>query len=223
MTTVTSTPPSPSPVAKFENAAEWWHALGDVPLERVVMDPPPGTATEQDLLVFVERDKRLVELIDGTLVEKPVGYEESFIALLLATALNNFVRPRTLGFVAGADATLHMRSGRVRLPDVSFVSIDDVPGRQRPKEPIPLVPPTIAAEVISQTNTSMEMRQKTKEYFESGSKLVWLIYPKTRTIAVFDRPAEETARLLTENDVLDGGDALPGFTLRVAELFPDVR
>ena len=72
--------------AKYANAAQWLHELGDVPLERIVMDPWPGTATEQDLLVFVERDKRFVELIDGTLVEKPVGWLESQIALRLAIA-----------------------------------------------------------------------------------------------------------------------------------------
>src|SRR5437868_1696516 len=135
--------------AKFENAAEWWHALGDVPLERIVMDPPPGTATEQDLLIFVERDKRLVELIDGTLVEKPVGWLEAMIAQRLAAALSNFVNPRRLGVIAGADGTLRMASGRVRLPDITFVSKDDLPDGRVPREPIPKLPPTLAVEVIS--------------------------------------------------------------------------
>ena len=51
--------------AKF--TAEWLHSLGDVPLERIIFDPPPGTATEEDLLRLVERDKRLCELIDRVL------------------------------------------------------------------------------------------------------------------------------------------------------------
>lgn len=59
---------APSPVSRpprhFTNAAEWHHALGDVPLERIVFDPVPGTATEADLLRFVERDERLCELIE---------------------------------------------------------------------------------------------------------------------------------------------------------------
>ena len=57
-------------------------ATGLVLLSRIRFDPWPGTATEADLLRFVERDKRLCELIDGTLVEKPVGWEESAIAML---------------------------------------------------------------------------------------------------------------------------------------------
>ena len=51
---------------RFANAAEWLHSLGDVPLERIIVDPPPGTAAEADLLRLVEGDKRLCELIDGT-------------------------------------------------------------------------------------------------------------------------------------------------------------
>jgi hypothetical protein len=62
----------------FDNAAEWLQSLGNVPLERILFNPLPGTATEADLLALVERDKRLCELIDGTLVEKPVGYWEVY-------------------------------------------------------------------------------------------------------------------------------------------------
>ncbi len=97
-------------------------------MERIIFDPWPGTATEADLLRFVERDKRLCELIDGTLVEKPVGWEEALIAMDLGTDLNVYVRSRNLGVVSGPDSTLRMASsGRIRLPDVSFVSLERLP------------------------------------------------------------------------------------------------
>jgi Uma2 family endonuclease len=199
--------------------AEWLRSLGNVPLDRIVMDPLPGTATERDLLRLVERDRRLVELIDGTLVEKPVGWMESRIAMVIGAALSHFVNPRRLGYVAGADGTLRMKSGRVRLPDVSFVSVDDVPGGAVPDEPIPELPPTLAVEVVSESNTADEMRLKTREYFESGARLVWLVYPKTRTVAVFEGPSADPARVLAEGDTLDGAPALPGFSLTVADIF----
>src|SRR5271165_418089 len=94
----------------FKINGELLHALGDIPSSRVILDPWPGTATEEDLLHFVERDT-LCELVDGTLVEKPVGYEESLIALAIAQALRTFVRPRKLGIVSGPDATLRLSSG----------------------------------------------------------------------------------------------------------------
>ena len=183
------------------------------------MDPPPGTATEQDLLVMVERDKRLVELIDGTLVEKPVGLYESLIAGWLITALNNFVLPRNLGYVSGEAGMMRMLSGRVRLPDVAFLSVESLPGGQIPREPVPTLAPTIAAEVLSATNTVWEIRQKLQEYFESGTRLAWVVDPVKRAVAVYTSFSAEPARVLTDEDVLDGGTVLPGFSVGVADLF----
>ena len=219
MTTAAGNPSRVVPSAKYANGAEWLHALGDIPLERVVMNPPPGTATEQDLLQFVERDKRLVELIDGTLVEKPVGYDESFIASLLITALNNFVLPRKLGRVTGEAATIRMKRGRVRLPDVAFVSTERFASLPKPLPPIPSVGPDLAVEVLSKTNTKAEIDQKLKEYFESGTRLAWVIDPPTQTIAIYEGPTEAPARTLTREETLEGGDVLPGFSMPVSQLF----
>ena len=199
--------------------AKWLRSLGNVPLDRIVLDPLPGTATERDLLRLVERDKRLVELIDGTLVEKPVGWKESQIAMALGFALGNFIYPRRLGQLAGADGTLRMKSGRVRLPDITFVSKDNVPADWSPEEPIPELPPTLAVEIVSESNTPEEMRIKTSEYFQSGSRLVWLIYPKTKTVAVFETASAEPTRVLAEGDTLKGEPALPGFSIPVSEIF----
>lgn len=219
MSIAAAQPQRPSPASLYENAAEWLHALGDIPPERIVMNPPPGTATEHDLLTFVERDKRLVELVDGTLVEKPVGYYESLIAAWLITQLNVFVGPRGLGLVAGADGTFRMVSGRIRLPDVSFVSMEDLPGGAIPTEPVPRLTFRLAVEVLSKGNTQQEMREKRREYFESGTRLVWAIDPVARQVAVFDGPTDEPAHVLFEFDVLDGGEVLPGFHIKIADMF----
>jgi hypothetical protein len=57
--------------------AELLHDLGDIPPERIIFDPLPGTATEADLLRKVEAEDQLCELVDGVLVEKPTGMYES--------------------------------------------------------------------------------------------------------------------------------------------------
>src|SRR4051794_11901397 len=103
MTQVVPTAPSTIQPRRFHDAEEWLHALGDIPVSRIFMGPPPGTVTEKYLLRLVESEDRLVELIDGTLVEKPMGLLESLIAAQLIRALIDFVQPRNLGFVAGAD------------------------------------------------------------------------------------------------------------------------
>jgi Uma2 family endonuclease len=217
--TATATSPRIAAPAKYQNAEQWLRALGEVPLSRVVMDPWPGTATEEDLLRFVEVDDRLVELVNGTLVEKPVGLQEALIASYLITVLNNFVIPRKLGYVAGADGTLRMALGNIRLPDVCFISVEDCPAAISSIPNVPMLPPTLAIEVISESNTKAEMKQKLKEYFESRSRLVWFVYPKTRTVAVYVEPSDEPARVLGDTEVLDGGSVLPGFALPVTDIF----
>jgi Uma2 family endonuclease len=204
---------------RFHDLAEFLHDLGDIPPERVVMDPWPGTATEADLLVFVERDKRFVELIDGTLVEKPMGSHEALIAGVIVQELNNFVRPRKLGYVLTESALLRMVIGRIRMPDASFISVDDLPDGKLPKTPVWRLPPRLAVEVLSETNTVAEMQRKMAEYFDSGAKLVWIVDPDTQTVAVYTSVSERPDRVIGVDGILDGGSVLPGFELKVADLF----
>ena len=206
------------PPRKFDNGAEWLRALGDIPLERIIFDPWPGTATEADLLRLVDNDKRLCELIDGTLVEKTVGYWEGMIAARLVTKLSVHADAHNLGAVTGADSTMRMASGRVRLPDAGFVSLARLPTSVNS---IPTLTPDLAIEVLSAGNTRSEMVLKLQDYFQSGTRLVWYIDPPTRTVAVYHRAGEPT-RVLTVNDALDGEQVIPGFTMAVADLFRNV-
>jgi Uma2 family endonuclease len=216
--TAASSPARFIPPKRFENAAEWLESLGGVPLERIIFDPWPGTATEADLLQFVERDKRLCELIDGTLVEKPMGYWEGIIAINIATLLNLFVQPRNLGAISGADSTMRMKSGRVRLPDIGFTLRDRLP---KTLAPIPSLSPDLAIEVLSESNTAREIEQKLKEYFQSGTRLAWIVDPPTRTVTVY-HSAGAPARMVSESETLDAEPVLSGFSATVAEFFKDV-
>src|SRR5438094_368434 len=123
--TTTNTPTRPPSL--YRNGAEWLDDLGDVPLERVIFDPWPGMATEQDLLRKVEVENHPCELINGTLVEKPMGFAESMLAAALIEILRRFVRPNKLGIITAPDATMRLKSGLVRLPDVAFISFDRLP------------------------------------------------------------------------------------------------
>ncbi len=188
-------------------------------MSRVVFNPWPGSATEEDLLERVERKKRLCELIDGTLVEKPMGRYESFLAGWLITYLNLFLEDNPIGVVFGESALLRINTGRVRAPDVSFFSFQRLGGKGLAEERISSMAADLAVEVVSEGNTPAEIRQKIREYFASGTLLVWIIYPKTRTIAVFERASDEPARTLSENESIEGGSAIPGFELPLGKLF----
>ena len=124
---------------------------------------------------------------------------------------------RKLGLVAGEGGMLKLDIDLVRIPDVSFVSWDRVPGRKFPDEPVPPLVPDLAVEVISPSNTPKEMNEKLHEYFEKGVRLVWFVRPKSRVVDVYTAPDRFTR--LTASMQLDGGDVLPGFSVQVGKLF----
>jgi Uma2 family endonuclease len=185
----------------------------------VRLDPPPGTATERDLIRNNESKFKtaICELVEGTLVEKPVGWEESAIAASIIHFLLSFTRPRKLGTVLGADGMLRLVPGLVRVPDVSYLARGKLTRYQRGGQRIPSVAADLAVEVISKSNTKAEIARKLAEYFAAGTRLAWVVDPKTRTVRVHTAPQESV--VLGLEDVLDGGDVLPGFRLPVRELF----
>ncbi len=151
MTTFTATSEA------LETLGDLLKQLGDIPPERVRLKPAPGTATERDVIDIHRREKRLCELVDGVLVEKAMGFKESIIAGAILAALRAFVVPRNLGVVAGADGTIRLFPGLVRIPDVAFASWQRLPDGRVPDEPIPSVVPELAVEVVSKSNTPAEM------------------------------------------------------------------
>jgi Uma2 family endonuclease len=202
----------------FETAADLVQKLGNIPLERICFTPPPGTATERDLLTAMGRSDLLYELVDGTLVEKTKGLSESMIALLVSRRIGNYAEEHDLGIPAGADGTIRLLKGLVRIPDVSFFCWDKLPGRVLPSEPIPDLYPDLAVELLSEGNTPEEMERKLREYFLAGVRLVWIIDPRKRSAQIYTGP-DAPVVTLDETQALDGGNVLPGFTLNVAELF----
>jgi len=207
------------PVQEAGTLADLLERLGNVPLSRIRIDPPPGTATEDDVVRAEGHTGRCCELIDGVLVEKTVGYLESLLAGAILEALRGFVRPQNLGIVLGADGTLRILPRQVRIPDVCFIRWDRFPDGKLPQVPIPPVAPDLAVEVLSSGNTEAEMERKLREYFEAGTVLVWYVDPASRSVTVYTAPDQST--ILDADATLTGGDVLPGFTLSLCELFAE--
>ncbi len=194
-------------------AADLLESLGGIPLERIRMQPPPGTATENDVLAVHASEKRLCELVDGVLVEKVMGFDESRLAMEIGTILVEYLRRHDLGIAAGADGMMGLSKGLVRIPDVSFVRWEHLPEEYGP---IPPIAPDLAIEVLSPSNTEKEMERKLREYFAAGTSLVWYFDLKAQTVSVHDK--EGNTFVLDTTGSLDGGDVLPGFHCHLADL-----
>jgi Uma2 family endonuclease len=195
--------------------------LGNVPPNRILLMRHPGTATEQDVLDAERQIGRPPELIDGVLVEKTVGFAESALTMALGNYLRDFARPNKLGIVTGEAGTLRILPGQVRIPDVCFISRDRFPGGKIPDVPIPRLVPDLAVEILSEGNTPGEMQRKLRDYFAAGVRLVWYIDLRSRLAWAYT--AIDKGQSLTEADVLDGGEVLPGFLLPLSKLFAELE
>ena len=191
--------------------------FGRIPPWRIRKDVVQGLAREHDVLAIHAREKRLCELVDGFLVEKPMGYEESLIAAEIIRLLGNFVSRRKLGIVAGEGGMLKLAIGLVRIPDVSFVARARLSAGKPPRHPIPRLVPNLAVEVLSTSNTRREMIRKRAEYFDAGVELVWMVDPKSRSVEVFTNPSE--SEVYEVGQALNGGTVLPGFKIKVRDIF----
>jgi Uma2 family endonuclease len=198
-------------------AADLIDNLGGISPARIRLKPAPGTATEQDMISIARAERRRYELVDGTLVEKPMGAFEGRLALVLGGIVDLYVYDHDLGVVFGADSTMRILGGLVRIPDMAYVSWSRLPERKVPHVPVPDLVPDIAALVLSEGNTDPEMARKLHEYFSAGVRQVWIIDPEAREIRVFT--SETRSRLYKDGDTLRGGRLLPGFALALTGLF----
>jgi len=208
---------SPAPVEEMQTVEDLLKRLGDVPPGRIRLRPPPGTATEEDVLEAEARTGRLCELVDGTLVEKAMGYYESRLAAVLIGFLEAYLVEQDLGIVLGADGLVRMEPGQVRLPDVCFFAWEKFPNRLLPRGAILDRRPDLAVEILSPSNTRAEMARKRREYFAGGARLVWEVNPETRRVRVYTDA--DTFTELGEEETLDGGPVLPGFSLPIRRWF----
>jgi Uma2 family endonuclease len=194
--------------------------FGEMPAWRIRNVPAPGTATEDDVVEIEEREDRLCELVDGVLVEKTVGYDESCLTIALAALIQNFVKAHKLGRVSGPDGMMRLFPGLVRIPDVAFASWGRF-SEPRGSRKLPDLVPDLAVEVLSEGNTPKEMSRKLDDYFGAGVRLVWFVDPRKRTVEVFT--GRKSSKLLGEQETLTGGKVLPGFSLPLKDLFADVE
>jgi len=160
---------------------------------------------------------RLFELIHGKIVEKAATEERGVIALTIGVALGKFVKEHQLGRV-GAAVCYKMPKDRFnpRMPDLSF----NRGQRSVVREGSVPQMPELAVEIRSPSDSVKKLREKVDYYLANGSHLVWLVFPNKRYVEVYQLDGD--MEVIFGDELLDGGDVLPGFTMPVADVFDGV-
>lgn len=178
--------------------------------------------TAQDLLRIGDDGVRR-ELVNGRIIEMPpAGGIHGKIVSTIVWFLVDYNRRTGAGEVVSSDTGFVLNvpgdTERVRAPDAAFISRSRVAGGRLSESFIPNAP-DLAVEVLSPSETGPDIQQKVRDYFDAGSRLVWLIAPQARTVTVYR--ADGSARLLRDHDTLEGEDVLPGLSFPLGDLFSD--
>lgn len=183
------------------------------------MSTPTHHITTAEQLLNAPSDLGWCELVRGELIMvSPAKGRHGLIAVRITHALVSFLETKELGqvFDSSTGFFLARDPDTVRAPDVSFVTKERL--KEQDLDAFLEGAPDLAVEVLSPSNTAAEMRNRMKEFFAAGCRVVWIVDPHQRSV-VIHRPNAGPV-ILAEDDTLTEEELLPGFSLIVREVFP---
>lgn len=154
-----------------------------------------------------------VEIYNGRGVAKMANLEHGIIQANLIGELRSYLKNNPIGHIA-TDTNFRLWSDRPqesRIPDVCFIAKDRLPKDLRR---FPDIAPDLAVEVVSPDDSFERVLQKVDEFLQQGTRVVWVVIPKTREVLVCT-----PERKLSVRDVLAAPELLPDFELPVHEVF----
>jgi Uma2 family endonuclease len=178
-----------------------------------------STPMTAEQLAAMPDDESRRELIDGELrMMSPAGNEHGRVAMRLGSLLDQFVRENSLGVVYAAETGFQLTRDpdTVRAPDVAFVRAEMLKSYAEFQGFLPFAP-DLAAEVVSANDSFTKIEEKTLAWLAAGAKLVLIVDPGTCTVQAFRGAVQ--SMLLTEDDELDASDVVPGWRVKVSDIF----
>ncbi len=168
--------------------------------------------TVEDFMPVFESMDGWCELVDGEVREvSPGAFLHNHVRDTLLVILRTFVDRRKLGTVV-SEQPFKLFENTVRFPDIAFVRAE----RELPPRGFPKGGPDLAIEVIPPTNTPREMDRRVSDYFASGCKRIWLVYPEEREVYIHGLSGVTRRK---GDDLLEDSELLPGFSVGLSKVF----
>lgn len=163
-------------------------------------------------------DRPHYELVRGVpRVSEPPGGVHGRLAAKIAGRLGAHVDRHALGTVlVEAGYVVRKAPDTVRGPDVSFISATRMAPDQIPEQFVPGAP-DLAIEILSASSRWPEVEEILADYLSAGARMVWVVDPRERRVII--RYPDRPPGIRAGDDVLDGEEVVPGFTLALADLF----
>ena len=171
-----------------------------------------------DDFLQLEFDER-VELVDGEIkTMSRNNIIHGSLIIWLGRILDEWAASANWGIIAGGDAGVQTKKDpdTVRGADVACISFERYQ-KVSQKGKVFDVGPELIIEVISPSNTWIEIDDKIAEYFGVGTDEVWVINPGQRSVTIY-RLDGEIQRSAPPSEEVVTSAILPGFELSLTEM-----
>ncbi|MBK8098866.1 MAG: Uma2 family endonuclease [Planctomycetes bacterium] len=180
----------------------------------------PGPRITAEQLLLRPSDAGRCELVHGEVrAMSPAGPRHGFVTMLFGARLLTHALERGLGQVYAADTgfVIERNPDTVLAPDAAFVRRERTPGKDH--RGFFEGPPDLCVEVRSPTDSRPAMQRKARAWLQAGCQVVVNVDPESQTVEIWRVDAEP--QTLRGDDVFAADDVIPGFRLRIADLFVD--
>lgn len=172
-----------------------------------------------DELLMMPNSRCGYELVRGKLRKyMPSGNIHGIIALRIGRIIGNFVDENDLGIAVAAETgfIISHNPDTVRAPDAAFIGKEKLAKYGITEKFFPDAP-DLAVEVVSPNDRKKDIEEKTRDYLAAGVKLIWIVYPQNKIVAVHRQ--DNITDILRQTDELDGEDVLPDFRYPLEKIF----
>lgn len=176
-----------------------------------------------DFYAFIQQPanaERTFERIDGEIVEKmPTFGYSSGVNARLTTLIGMYLLKHDIAHLTDAQGGYELDDQNTVVPDVGIILKSRQPELPR-TEYVP-IPPDFVIEVVSESDLKdpeKRIETKRKKYIAAGVPLIWYVFYERKEVEA-TRLGQRT-QIYGIGDTLDGGDILPGLTIKVDDIFP---
>ncbi len=171
-----------------------------------------------DFVHLPENANKWFELDRGEVIEMSSPTRlHGVVCTRMGRYLDQFLDDHGGGYVAGNDSgvILARHPDIVRGPDVAVFDDAQVMADVHPK--YGEVAPILVIEVLSPNDRAVQVNRKIADYFQAGTKLVWLFDPESFSVIV--HRLNGVPQILDITGTLDGEDVIPGFRCKLADIY----
>jgi Uma2 family endonuclease len=177
--------------------------------------------TAEEFCEFVHREENensWLELDHGNIVVlDPPTRLMSFLTATFSALIGKHTEDIGTCYAACGDVGVILRRSPDTVRGADVAVFDDFESLKDKSLHYDEVAPLLAVEFLSPTERPMRIGRKVADYLASGTKLVWMIDPETRTAIVY-RP-DRIPQVIEADGILDGEDVLPGFRRKLGYFF----